>query len=341
MTKILIVKMSALGDILHTLPAVTEALKADPDLIIDWLCEEPFSDIARLHPGIQQVIPHGRLRWKKQRLAMATLKEQWSFYRWLREQDYDLVIDAQGRIKSARVAWLSGAPVVGVDSNCATDSETRFFYKTGYSVSASNAIDKTRQLFSQALNHPMSGAADFGIDINALDECPEQWKNHLVFLHGTTWDSKHWPEEYWVELLKLAKQADKKVLLPWGSTKEQDRAQRLVDKAGWGEVLPKCSLWKLSSIIAHSSGAVGVDTGLMHVAAGIGIPTVSIFGSTSVVLTGAMGKQVTNLQSSYECSPCRLKQCPKLNRQDIPPCYGYLSAQYVFDALMKLQGHSL
>ncbi|MBM97412.1 MAG: lipopolysaccharide heptosyltransferase I [Oceanospirillaceae bacterium] len=338
MAKILIIKMSALGDILHTLPAVTDALKDQPDLIIDWLCEEPFVDIARLHPGVRQVIPHGRLRWKKQRLAMATLKEQWSFYRWLREQNYDLVIDAQGRIKSARVAWLSGAPVVGIDRHCVTDPETRFFYKESYSISASNAIEKIRQLFSQALGYPLTDGIDFGIDIKKLNDCPEQWQNNLIFFHGTTWDSKHWPEEYWVELLLLAKQADKKVLLPWGNAKEQERAHRLVSESGWGEVLPKYSLWELSSIIAYSSGAVGVDTGLMHVAAGIGIPTVSIFGSTSVVLTGAMGEKVTNLQSDYECSPCRLKLCPKVDINCTPPCYSCLPAQNVWAALIDVQG---
>ncbi|MFK4751675.1 lipopolysaccharide heptosyltransferase I [Oceanobacter antarcticus] len=335
MTRILIVKMSALGDILHTLPAVTDALKHDPSLQTDWLCEEPFADIARLHPGLHQVIPHGRLRWKKRRLAFATLKEQWQFYCGLRRNQYDLVIDAQGRIKSARVGWLSGAPVFGADEQSATDAETRHVYRQGYPITEVNAIERTRELFGKVLGYQPSGQPDFGINTERLAACPPEWQGQLIFFHGTTWDSKHWPESQWCELLELARRAGQKVLLPWGNDVEKQRAERLVEAVGWGEVLPKMSLWNLSGVIAHCRGAVGVDTGLMHVAAGMGIPTVAIFGSTSVALTGAMGRQVVNLQTDYECSPCRQKVCPKLEN-GVPPCYTTMSATKVWSELLIL-----
>lgn len=334
--RVLIVKMSALGDILHTFPAISDALKARPDLTFDWVCEEPFADIARLHPGVRHVIPHGRLRWKKQRLSRQTLAEQWAFYRTLRRGQYDAVIDAQGRIKSARVAWLSGAPVFGLDQHSATDSETRYFYRQGFAAARDiNAIDRLRQLFAACLGYEVSGAADFGIQADRLADCPSEWKGQLMFFHGTTWDSKHWPEHQWLELLQLAREAGKGVLLPWGNANEQARAERLVAAAGWGTVLPKMKLWDLSGVIARSAGAVGVDTGLMHVAAGMGIPTVSIFGSTSVALTGAMGARVRNLQSDYECSPCRQKVCPKL-ADHLPPCYEVLSAPRVWGELREM-----
>lgn len=335
MTRILIVKMSALGDILHTLPAVTDALKHDPSLQTDWLCEEPFADIARLHPGLHQVIPHGRLRWKKRRLAFATLKEQWQFYCGLRRNQYDLVIDAQGRIKSARVGWLSGAPVFGADEQSATDAETRHVYRQGYPITEVNAIERTRELFGKVLGYQPSGQPDFGINTERLAACPPEWQGQLIFFHGTTWDSKHWPERQWCELLQLARQAGQKVLLPWGNDTEKQRAEHLVASSGWGEVLPHMSLWDLSGVIARCKGAVGVDTGLMHVAAGIGIPTVAIFGSTSVALTGAMGSRVVNFQADFECSPCRQKICLML-LDDIPPCYSTISATKVWSELLIL-----
>jgi heptosyltransferase I len=333
---VLILKMSALGDILHTLPALTDALKARPELVFDWVCEEPFVDIARLHPAVREVIPHGRLRWKKKRLNPATWREQIAFYQCLRGRHYDAVIDAQGRIKSARVGWLSGAPVYGFDAASATDAETRMFYRQGVAASRDmNAIDRLRQLFGQLLGYKPAGAPDFGIDTERLAACPSEWQGQLIFFHGTTWDSKHWPEHQWLELLALARQAEKGVLLPWGNLQEQQRAQRLVEQAQWGTVLPKMKLWELSGVIAKTSGAVGVDTGLMHVAAGMGIPTVSIFGSTSVALTGAMGNRVVNLQAEYECSPCRQKVCPKLEN-GTPPCYGAITASAVWNRLFML-----
>jgi heptosyltransferase-1 len=332
MTKILIVKMSALGDILHTLPAVTDALNANPELEIDWLCEEPFVDIARLHSGISKVIPHGRLRWRRRRLAFSTLKEQWAFYRQLRREQYDLAIDAQGRIKSARVGKLSGAPVFGPDADSATDAETRHYYKQGFPISADNAIERTRELFGQVLGYDPQGGPEFGIEVENLASCAAEWQGCLMFFHGTTWDSKHWPESQWVSLLELAKDQQKLVLLPWGNEVERQRAERLVSVAGWGEVLPKMTLWDLSGVIAHCAGAVGVDTGLMHVAAGMGVPTVSIFGSTSVVLTGAMGRRVVNLQAEYECSPCRQKVCPVVTNSE-PPCYRATPASLVWKNL--------
>lgn len=335
MKRVLIIKMSALGDILHTLPAITDALKADPEICFDWLCEEPFMDIARLHPAVNKVIGHGRLRWKKQRLAGATLKEQLAFYRHLRREKYDLVIDAQGRIKSARVGWLTGAPVVGLDKLSATDPETRWLYRKGYPVPRDmNAVERVRSLFSQALGYEISGEPDFGIRADKLDQSVTTDGSRWIFFHGTTWASKHWPEENWVDLLLLAKQEQQQVLLPWGNDNEKSRAERLVDAAQWGTVLPKMTLWQLSGLISRCEAAVGVDTGLMHIAAACGVPTVSLFGSTSVTLTGAKGKQVINLASSYECSPCLKKVCP-LN-ENSPPCYAELNAQRVRETIREL-----
>ncbi len=337
MKRILIIKMSALGDILHTLPAVTDALKANPDICFDWLCEQPFMDVARLHPAVRQVIGHPRLRWKKNRWSMQTLREQLSFYKALRHEKYDLVIDAQGRIKSARVGWLSGSPVVGLDKDSATDSETRLFYRQGYNVPRDmNAVERVRKLFAQALGYQYQGEPDFGIQGHRLDNAFPEYTGAWICFHGTTWASKHWPEANWIDLLAQAKQEQQMVLLPWGSEQERQRAERLTTEAQWGVVLPKLSLWQLSGIISRCAAAVGVDTGLMHIAAACGVPTVSVFGSTSIALTAAHGERVINLASSYSCSPCLKKVCP-LNEES-PPCYAELNATRVRDTVRELSG---
>ncbi len=337
--RVLIVKMSALGDVLHTLPALTDAVKAIPNLEFDWICEEPFADIPRLHPNVNRVIPHGRLRWKKRRLAPSTLKEQFQYYSALRKQPYDAIIDAQGRIKSARVAWLARGPVYGLDRESATDRETRFFYETGFSASKKmNAVERVRLLFAKALNYELTGALDYGIDIAQLSPSYTEYQGAAVFFHGTTWASKHWPEHQWIALLKKAAAANMPVVLPWGNEQEKARADHLVAQASWGKVLPKMSIWELAGVCARATAAVGVDTGLMHMAAALNIPTVSIFGSTNVSLTGAMGGQVSNLQAQYDCSPCMHKQCPLLNQSiSTPPCYDVLNADEVWRALIALQ----
>lgn len=335
MKRVLVIKMSALGDILHTLPAVSDALRAYPDIQFDWLCEQPLIDVARLHPAVRQVVGHPRLRWKKNRWSIQTLREQFVFYKALRREKYDLVIDAQGRVKSARVGWLTGSPVIGLDKHSATDSETRFFYRQGYQVPRNmNAVERVRKLFSQALGYSYKGEPDFGIQGHKLDAALPEYTGAWMFLHGTTWESKHWPEANWIDLLTLAKQEQQLVILPWGSQREKERAEYLTATVQWGTVLPKLSIWQLSGIINRCSAVVGVDTGLMHIAAACGVPTVSVFGSTSVALTAAHGARVINLASSYSCSPCLKKVCPL--SKDSPPCYSELNAVAVKESIKKL-----
>lgn len=329
---ILLVKMSSLGDLLHTMPAVTDALQVEPDLKIDWLCEEPFVDIASLHPGVR-VIPHGRLRWRKSRFARATLGEQIRFYRELRKNKYDLVIDAQGRVKSARVARIAGAPVYGPDRHNATDAITHWLYHHGVDNGQSvNAVEKNRLLFAGSLGYELAGKARFGIDTERLAPCVDELQDHIVFLHGTTWESKLWPEVNWINLMALARDSHTGVLLPWSNQDELARAERIVEASGWGCVLPKMSLWNICGLIARSRGVAGVDTGLMHVAAAMGVATVSVYGSTSVAMTGAAGEYVKNLQADYSCSPCRKKVCD-IMEDGVPPCYNTVTADDVWRLL--------
>lgn len=340
MKRILIIKMSALGDIVHTFPAVSDLLKHYPDAEVDWLCEEPLVDVAALHQGINEVIGHGRLRWKASRYGYKTLKEQYQFYRKLRQKKYDLIIDVQGRLKSARVGWLSGSKLVGFDRFSATDEETRWLYKKGFSVPKNmNAIERTRSLIAQALGYSIDGFLDYGVG-SASGSCSiADAENALIFFHGTTWDSKHWPVAKWVELLRIARRENIKVLIPSHGEVELQRAKTMIHESGWGELLPQMSLRDMSETLRACSGAVGVDTGLMHMAVAFGVPTVSVFGSTATALTGAMGSYVKNVQSRYSCSPCRKKQCP-INPES-PPCYDDIPVESIWKQLVNLQHQKL
>ncbi len=340
MKRILIIKMSALGDIVHTFPAVSDLLKHYPDTEVDWLCEEPFTAVAALHQGVNEVIGHGRLRWKNSRFGYKTLTEQYQFYRKLRQKKYDLVIDAQGRVKSARVGWLSGSEVVGFDRFSATDEETRWLYSKGFSVAKNmNAIERTRSLMAQVFGYSTDDSLDYGVGFDKRSCSTEQTENTLIFFHGTTWDSKHWPVPKWVELLRIARRENIKVLIPSHGAIELQRAKTMIQESGWGELLPQMSLKDMSATIRTCSGAVGVDTGLMHMAVAFGVPTVSVFGSTDTALTGAMGRYVKNVQSGYSCSPCRKKQCP-INPES-PPCYDDIPVEGIWKQLVNIQHQKL
>ena len=333
--RILVIKMSSLGDLLHTLPAISDAVAAEPGLIVDWLCEEPFADIARLHPAVRNVIVSGRVRWKKEGLNGKNIKERIGLIRKLRSEHYDLIIDAQSRIKSARLGLLCRGTLVGPSAHTATDKETRFMYKRSFRVDISQgAIESYRQLFAQALGYNHSGLPQFGITKNQWPEASLSASNNLIFFHGTTWESKHWPENKWIDLLAIAKEAGEEVLLPWSSEAEKARAERLVESAAWGTILPRLSLWDLAGVISKCKGAVGLDTGLSHVAGAIGIPVVGIFGSTNSVLTGVKGALAKNLSAAIECAPCMLKVCP-INATT-PPCYETITPETVYSELEKL-----
>jgi heptosyltransferase-1 len=157
-------------------------------------------------------------------------------------------------------------------------------------------------------------------------------------LHGTTWDTKLWPESYWCDLARLTVESGRKVVLPWGNDEEKSRAERIASDIDGVEVLPKMGLNALNAYLAHAQAVVGVDTGLSHVVAALEVPSVAIYGATDAVLTGVLGPKVDVLSSALACAPCLSKQCTHPDRNDgnpvQPPCYRSIAPQRVFNAVL-------
>lgn len=307
--RILIVKTSSLGDVIHTLPALTDACQAIPDLQADWVVEEAFADIPAMHPAVRRVIPVAVRRWRKEGLRSLFADEVRRFRSELKSEQYDLIIDAQGLIKSALITWQARGPRVGLDSNSIKEKAGCFFYNRTVAVAKSmHAVWRVRQLFATALGYHFDPeAVDYGISADTgheLDDCPT-----LMFLHGTTWPSKHWPQAYWRELARLAGEHGFRVKLPWGNLAEQERALAISEQQAHVKVLDKASLSNLAAQIAACSGVVAVDTGLGHLAAALNRPTVSIYGATDTALTGAFGHHQLHLKSDLPCAPCLKRQC--------------------------------
>lgn len=294
--KLLIVKTTSLGDLIHTLPALTDAVRAVPDLAVDWLAERPFAEIPRWHPAVQRVIASDLRRWRK--VPLATLRDgDWARFRdELRQTRYDLVLDAQGLVKSAWLASRAEGPSAGPSWTSAREPLASLFYRNRYVVPAhgqEHAITRTRRLFAAALGYPLPAALDAPPD-SGLDRDrflpPMVDQPYVVFLHGTTWPSKRWPLADWQALARWLSQRGLAVMLPWGSEAERADAERIATATPGCRVLPKLGLTAVAGWIAHAKLVVGVDTGLMHLAAALATPGISLYGPTLPQMTGAFGR---------------------------------------------------
>lgn len=333
--RILIVKVSSLGDIIHTLPAVTDAYRAHQDVEFDWVVEENFIEVPSWHPAIENVIPVAIRRWRKNILKTYLNKEVKAFKHNLQGVHYDMVIDAQGLIKSGIISRISKGLTVGLSNTTIREPLATLFYNKRYSVPwDEHAVDRVRQLFSRALGyHYDKSKIDYGIDISRIDpDYQGQPEKRVMFLHGTTWATKHWPKNYWRQLAQIATDQGYEVELPWGDAEEKARAEFIAEGLDKVTVLDKQDLRGLARKLNRCAGVISVDTGLGHLAAALSKPTVSLYGPTDPGLSGTCGEKQLHLNSTLDCAPCVKKTCaytgPALSDEHdgepfviSPPCF--------------------
>src|SRR3990167_5718285 len=321
--RILLIKTSSMGDVIHTLPALTDAEQAIPGITFDWVVEENFLEIPRWHPRVDKIIPVAWRRWRKQLFAAET-RQQWHGFRSdIREKSYDLIIDAQGLVKSAMFALVAKGKRAGLDWHSARESLASLLYQKKCTVNFyQHAVVRMRSLFAELLDYLVPDTmADYGVDRNQFMERGTE-SNYLVFLHGTTWATKLWPENYWVELAQLAAAQGLQVKMTAGNAEEVARANRIAAACANVTVLPKLSIVKVAQLLADAKAAVSVDTGFGHLAAALSLPMVSLYGPTNPEFTGAMGKNQTHLAASFSCAPCLQRQCSYRGAaQATPACF--------------------
>jgi heptosyltransferase-1 len=310
--RVLIVKVSSLGDVIHTLPAVTDAMHANKDLTFDWVVEENFTEIPSWHPAVKNVIPVAIRRWRKNWFKTYFRGEIGQFKKQLQSVHYDLVIDAQGLIKSGIVSRLSKGLTIGLSNRTIKEPMATLFYNKVYSVPWSeHAVERIRVLFSSALKYKYDKQeVDYGLDYGRIGiNKADPQKKQILFLHGTTWKTKHWPKSYWRELSEIATTAGYRILLPWGTDAEYAVAEYIAKNNDMVTILPRQTLTELANHIASSAGVVAVDTGLGHLAAALSVPTLSLYGPTNPGLSGTFGQNQTHLCSKLDCAPCMKKTC--------------------------------
>ena len=326
-----------MGDVLHTLPALTDAAACLPEAKFDWLVEEDFAEIPAWHSSVENVYPVALRRWRKTVLQGLFNGEYQRVFRQLRQHHYDYIIDAQGLTKSALLARLAKGKRYGLSSKSARDPLAFIHYHQSYKVAwHKHAVERVRELFAQVLGYCIpNGLPDYGIKLTSFTNAPLSGE-YLVFLHGTTWTTKLWPEPYWRELVMLATRLGYFVYLNSGNPDELARAQRITRGIKMASAMPRQRIATLAAILVHAKGVVAVDTGLAHLAAALTKPSVSIYGASDAKLTGTYGLNQTHLQADFSCSPCFAKSCQKPAIGTIhPPCYEKLSPDSVWQALMQ------
>ena len=340
--RVLIIKTSSLGDVIHTLPAVTDACQQHPGLKFDWVVEDAFAEIPSWHTGVKQVIPVSLRKWRK-RPWQAWRSGAWGRFReQLRSQYYDQVIDAQGLIKSAFLTWQARGLRVGLDQDSAREPLASHAYQEKIHVEKNqHAVERTRALFAQALGYERPNTPpDYGLSSYTLTTLMPA-RPTLIFFHGTTWETKLWPESFWLELAKLATSMGFRVRLPWGNAEEHARAGRIAKVHTQVSVMPATNLQSLASELSTAVAVVGVDTGLAHLAAALKIPSVTLYGPTNPKLTGTYGPKQVHLCSQFTCAPCLNKHCQYQQASAVTPaCFAELSPEYVWEQVLDVMAKS-
>ncbi|MDB6097078.1 MAG: ADP-heptose--LPS heptosyltransferase [Francisellaceae bacterium] len=336
--RVLIIKMSSLGDIIHSLPALTDAHTANPSIRFDWLVEPAFQDIPKWHKAVENIIITPLRSIKKNKWQALKNGQLTGLYRDLKIHKYDMVIDAQGLFKSAILGLIVPTKIVGFDWHSAREPLASLFYNTKINVSKNqHAIFRTRELFSKALNYPLPQyLPDYGLNKGLLTNY-FNYENYVVFLHGTTWDNKQWPTKYWIKLGQLLNDNKIKICLLWGNEAELQKAEYIKNQLTNGVVLPKLNIKEIASLLLHARTVVTVDTGLGHLAAALHLPLIAIFGPTDPNKSGILGHNQINLQTNnLPCIPCLKRTCYyKGPRKAEPPCMGEVLPDEIFKLCMK------
>ena len=288
-TRVLLVKTSSLGDVIHALPAVSDMRAAMPSLQIDWLVEESLSAIPQLHAGVSAVIPVAFRRWRRSFWHAATRREIAGFVARLREHSYDAVIDAQGLFKSAALSLIARGSRYGLDFKSAREP-VGFFYQQRFRIGWHlHAVERNRLLVARALGFPLQRPCAYGISATPRAFDWLSYPRYAVLLHATSGDYKLWPEDHWVALAEALHERGVAAVLTWGNDREHARCMRLAARMREATIAPALDFGALAGLFAGAQVVIGVDTGLSHLAAALGVPTVGIYLGTDPAATGLYG----------------------------------------------------
>ncbi len=277
-----------MGDVVHTMPAISDIAAHVPDARIDWLVEAPFASLPAMHPAIRTVIPIAWRKWRKKLLAKETRAALGAARTQLKAEQYDLVLDMQGLMKSALWALQARGLRAGYDASSAREPLAALTYARRATVDKSlHAVERSRLLAAAHLGYVVSGKAHFGLHAPAPDWMPQSGR-YAVLITGASRPEKLWPESSWQQIAETLRTQGLGIVWLWGSSEEGARAKRLASAAG-GELPPFLSVKDASAMLARASICVGLDTGFTHIAGAFGVSTIGIYCDHEPGLVGITG----------------------------------------------------
>ena len=299
--RVLIIKLTSMGDLMHALPALTDAAKQIPNIEFDWVVDENFSEVPLWHPKVKSVITTNHRSWKKNIFSTSLINELKSIKSTLNNTNYHAVIDMQNNLKSAAVSFLVKDSVHGLDKGSAREYPSHLAYKFKYKVSKENhAITRQRQLLALSLNYEFDTKdIDYGIQNDNFERPNLELPNKYLFLvHNASWPTKMWSISRWQELIQLINGEGYMAILPSGSKEEFKRAQEIASISTDALAIPAQSLNRTAYIIENAAGCICSDTGLAHLSALLGKPSVTLYSVTDEKLIGTRGNNQAHIISS-------------------------------------------
>lgn len=322
MPSALLIRLSSLGDVVHTFPAVTDLARHCAGWELDWVVEEGYRALAALHPAVTRALPFGLRRWRRHVLQPRSWRELAAFKAALRAREYDRIVDAQGLLKSLAVAKMARGRIHGFGPDTVRESFVARFYDHRYEFPPEqHRVSHYRGLLAAAFGYSvdMSAASiDYGLRVPSRPAAAGA-ERYSVLLHSTARAEKLWPEARWIELGRLLHGQGIACALPWGSDAERARAERLAAAIPAARLMPALGLEEAAGLIAHAHSVIGVDTGLMHLAVAYKVPVVGVYLATRPGHHGPLGAGPTAFVGGMGASP--------------------VSAE-VFDAAMRIASNS-
>jgi heptosyltransferase-1 len=302
--RVLLVKLSSLGDVVHAMPVVHDIQAAHPGAVVDWVVEPGFAPLVRRVKGIGEVFECAQRRWRKAWWTRAVRTEWRAFKASLQAHHYDAVIDLQGLTKSAVVARLARGMRYGLANRTdgsGYEAPARWLADVAVPVTRHiHALDRSRVLAAKALGYTVQGPPVFGLQSRGT-RCAVPT---LVFVHGTSRDDKLWPEANWVQFGRRCVSSGFSIVLPHAGDAERERAERLAREIGpQASVWPAMSLDDLVDRMGGTQGVIGVDSGLSHIAVALDLPHVQLYNFPTAWRTGPQVSHGHRHQASLERDP--------------------------------------
>ena len=309
--RVLLVKLSSLGDVIHTLPVVHDLHQAFPGIEIDWVVEPSFASVLQMHPGLRRIVPCALREWRRARFNATARAQMRAFWTLLRQECYDAVFDLQGLSKSALVARAAKLSPQGVRFAMANrtlgssyEPLTRWLAQQSIALNPRlSALQRARHLCAQALHYNLPGVANHGLVVPralafskdsadaspiATPGLPQTPARRVAFLMGTSRADKTWPLSHWVELGERFNASGFEVGLVHGSPSELEQCERVAAQLVRATIWPRSSLMELAQGLMQTVGAVGVDSGLSHLAVALDLVHVQIYRFDTAWRTGPL-----------------------------------------------------